>query len=347
MPTTTPRILVTHRVFPETKVILERAGSVIAPEQADAFSAAARLRHAQSATAMLAFMPDTVDDRFLSSAPDLRIVAAALKGYDNFDAPACARRGVWLTIVPDLLTDPAAELTIGLMIALARHVVAGDRHVRSGRYRGWRPSFYGRGLTGETAGFVGMGAIGRAIAKRLATFGMTLVYADPQRISQRDERHLRLVRVPLDRLLARADYVIIAAPLTGVTEHLFDRRRLARMKPGALLINPSRGSIVDEAAVASALAAGHLGGYAADAFEMEDWHRRDRPRVIPPTLRRHPNALFTPHLGSAVISARRAIERRAAENILDYFEGRPPRDAVAGPLGSTSPRALGGRRRAS
>ncbi len=347
MPTIPPRILVTHRVFPETKKILERAGSVVAPEHTDAFSAAARLRHAHSAMAMLAFMPDTVDERFLSRAPDLRIVAAALKGYDNFDAAACARRGVWLTIVPDLLTDPAAELTIGVMIALARHVVAGDRHVRSGRYRGWRPRFYGRGLSGETAGFVGMGAIGRAIAKRLAAFGMTLVYDDPQKISERDERHLRLVRMPLDGLLTRADYVIIAAPLTGVTEHLIDERRLARMKPGALLINPSRGSIVDEAAVASALIAGRLGGYAADAFEMEDWHRRDRPRAIHHALRRHPNTLFTPHLGSAVVSARRAIEQRAAANILDYFEGRPPRDAVASPLGSTSRRALGRRRHAS
>lgn len=341
--TAAPRILVTHRIFAETQAMLARAGRVLAPARAEAFPASTRDRHAQSAAAMLAFMPDRVDDAVLASAPHLRIIACALKGYDNFDAAACARRGVWLTIVPDLLTAPAAELTIGMMIALGRHVRAGDRGVRSGRYAGWRPIYYGRGLADETVGFVGMGAIGKAIAERLATFGSTLVYADPARLATTDERRLRLTRLPLGALLARSDYVVVAAPLSAATVHLLDARRLETMKHGALLINPSRGSIVDEAAVASSLASGRLGGYAADVFEMEDWHRDDRPRSIARALRSHPNTLFTPHLGSAVIRTRQAIERRAAQNILDYFERRTPRDAVAGP--AVSIRQQPGRRR--
>jgi phosphonate dehydrogenase len=336
--TTVPRILVTHRIFPETEALLARVGQVMAPHRAEAWPAAAVRRYARPASAMLAFMPDAVDDRFLARAPHLRIVAGALKGYDNFDVQACARRRVWLTIVPDLLTVPAAELTIGLMIALARRVMDGDRYVRSGRHRGWRPHFYGRGLAGETAGLVGMGAIGQAIAERLGAFGMRLVCADPRRMPARDRRHLRVERLPLDALLATADYVILGTPLSAQTEHLIDRARLGRMKPGALLINPSRGSIVDEGAVAAALESGRLGGYAADAFEMEDWRRPDRPREIPRVLRRHPRTLFTPHLGSAVVRARKAIERRAAENIIDCFEGRVPRDAVAGPASPARPR---------
>ena len=326
-----PEILVTHRVFPETAALLRRSGRVVVPARAAALSPAVRRRHARTAAALLAFMPDHVDERFLAGAPNLRIVAGALKGYDNVDAAACARRGVWLTIVPDLLTAPAAELTIGLMIALGRSVRAGDRLMRTGRYDGWRPRLYGRGLAGETVGLVGMGAIGAGVASRLGAFGATLLYADPVALSRAAEQRLRLTRLPLDRLLARAGYVVLAAPLTRQTHHLLDARRIARMRRGALLINPSRGSLVDEAAVAAALATGRLGGYAADAFEMEDLRRDDRPRAIVRALRAHPTTLFTPHLGSAVVAARRAIERRAAENILDCFAGRPPRDAVAGP----------------
>jgi phosphonate dehydrogenase len=325
-----PSILVTHRIFPETRAMLATVGDVVAPARGDAWSAAVVRRHAHGATAMLAFMPDMVDDRFLADAPNLRIIAGALKGYDNFDASACAKRGVWLTVVPDLLTIPTAELTIGLMIALARRIRDGDRYVRSGKYRGWRPRLYGRGLAAETAGLVGMGAIGRAIAERLTAFGMRLVYTDPRPVSECDSP-FRGERLPFDALLACADYVIVAAPLVDATVHLIDETRLAQMKPDAFLINPSRGSVVDEAAVAAALEADRLGGYAADAFEMEDWRRPDRPRTISKTLRHHPRTLFTPHLGSAVVAARHAIEQRAAANIIDYFEGRPPRDAVAGP----------------
>jgi phosphonate dehydrogenase len=335
MARTVPEILVTHRIFPDTRDVLARVGRVIAPLRGDALPVAAVRRHARSATAMMAFMPDLVDDAFLARAPRLRIVAGALKGYDNFDAAACARRGVCLTIVPDLLTVPAAELTVGLMIALARHVTDGDRYVRSGRYRGWRPRLYGRGLAGETAGLVGMGAIGRAVAERLAAFGMRLVFTDPNPSVRSDAPGVRVERLPLDALLAAADFVILGAPLVDSTTHLIDEARLARMKPGAFLINPSRGSLVDEKAVAASLDAGPLGGYAADAFEMEDWRRADRPRSIAAALRRHPRTLFTPHLGSAVVAARQAIERRAAENIVDCFEGRPPRDAIAGPRRAT------------
>lgn len=327
-----PVIVATHRILPQTRAALASLGTLIAPDDATEALPAERMRAAMAAAAaMLAFMPDRVDEAFLAAAPRLRLIAGALKGYDNFDAAACARHGVWLSIVPDLLTAPTAELAIGLMIGLGRHVRAGDAHVRSPDFRGWRPAFYGRGLAGETAGLIGFGAIGRAIAERLRPFGMTLLYCDTASVPDRVAAALGATPVPFPDLLARADYLIVAAPLLPGTRHLIGADALAQVRPGALLVNPARGSVVDEAAVAAALAEGRLGGYAADVFEMEDWHLPDRPRAIAPALLHHPATLFTPHLGSAVWQARQAIEARAAANIADLLAGRPPRDAVAGP----------------
>ncbi|HEX2944073.1 MAG TPA: NAD(P)-dependent oxidoreductase [Rhodopila sp.] len=325
-------IVATHRIFPESRTALTALGTLIAPEAgAEALTHAEMAAAMPRAAAMLAFMPDRVDDTFLATAPNLRIVAGALKGYDNFDVAACARRGVWLSIVPDLLTVPTAELAIGLLIGLGRHIRAGDAHVRSADFRGWRPAFYGRGLAGETAGLIGFGAIGRAIAARLRAFGMTLLCCDATPVPDAVTAEYGVTPLPFEAVLAKADYLIVAAPLLPGTHHLIGADALKHVKSGALLVNPARGSVVDEAAVAAALAAGQLGGYAADVFEMEDWHLPDRPRGIARELLDHPATLFTPHLGSAVWQARQAIEARAAANIADVLAGRPPRDAVASP----------------
>jgi phosphonate dehydrogenase len=322
------RILVTQRPFPETIELLRTAGTVVHPGKRATFTLRERLRHAARADAMLAFMPDHVDDRFLALCPRLRIIAAALKGYDNLDVRACRRRGVWLTIVRDELTVPTAELVIGSMIALARHVRAGDAHVRSPAFRGWRPQLYGRGLAGSRIGLVGFGAIGRAVAERLRAFGAALLYSDRRGAGTATERRLGLKRLTLPALLRRADVVVLGVPLTGATLHLIDERALRRMKPGAFLVNPARGSIVDERAVLRALESGRLGGYAADVFAFEDLARADRPLGIPRPLLAHPRTLFTPHLGSAVVDVRRQIELRAARNIVAALRGRRPPDAV-------------------
>lgn len=327
-----PLIVATHRIFPETTRKLGAFGALITPEFGQAALRPERVQSALAeADALLAFMPDRVDDAVLAASPNLRIVAAALKGWDNFDGGACARRGVWLSIVPDLLTVPAAELTIGLMIGLARNVRASDAHLRSGDFRGWRPEFYGRGLAGETAGFIGFGAIGQAVARRLRPFGIRMIYADPRSLPQAVEQELGVTRLPFDAVLAQADYLIVVVPLSPATRHMIGAEALSRIKPGALLINPARGSVVDEAAVVAALQSGCLGGYAADVFEMEDWLLPDRPRKIAPALLTHPATLFTPHIGSAVVRARQQIETCAADNIIDCLQGRTPRDAIYGP----------------
>jgi phosphonate dehydrogenase len=326
-------IVVSHRVFPETVAALAEIGNVRAPNPRQQFAKPQFSKLAKDADAFLAFMPDVVDDAWLLKAPKLRVVAAALKGHDNFDLAACTRRGVWVSNVPDLLTAPTSELTIGLTISLARKIRDGDSRIRKSRHSKWQPDLYGRGIFGSTVGLIGMGLIGTAIAERLQGFGATLLYFEKNVLQKDLETQLKLTRCALPELLARCDFLIVALPLTENTYHLLNDDALAGCKPGALLINPARGSVVDEAAVIRALEEGRLGGYAADVFECEDLSIPDRPKGIPSRLLKHPATLFTPHLGSAVESVRRDIELRAVANIADWACGRPPRDAVNQPDG--------------
>lgn len=290
-------------------------------------------RRTADADAILAFMTDRVDAAFLGRCPRLRIVACVLKGYDNFDVAACTSRGVWLSIVPDLLTAPTAELAVGLAIALGRKVLEGDDYVRSGRFRGWRPQLYGAGLDGSTVGIVGLGAVGKAIARRLTGFGARLLYNDPSPLPEPEAAALKVRFAAWQDLLAESDFLILAAPFTADSLHLVGPSALASIKPGCLLVNAGRGSVVDERAVAAALADGKLGGYAADVFEMEDWARSDRPRSIPQQLLMdRARTVFTPHLGSAVDRVRRDMAMAAARDVVDTLDGRRPANAVNRPL---------------
>jgi phosphonate dehydrogenase len=321
-----PKIVVTNKVFPGTLARLEEIGDVVANQREQPLTYEEVRSRAADADAVLAFMPDRIDAGFLAAAPRLRVVACALKGFDNFDLEAASRAGVWVSIVPDLLTNPTAELGVGLAIALARKIRDGDSYVRANRFDGWRPMLYGTGLDGSTVTIVGMGAVGRAIARRLSGFACKLIGIDPAARMPEGVQSM-----PLHDALSRSDYVFVAAPLTGPNRHLIGNDAVSVMRRGALLINVGRGSVVHEAVVARALENGALGGYAADVFEFEDWALPDRPRVIDPRLLAHPNALFTPHLGSAVASVRKEIELRAAENIVDVLSGRVPRDAINEP----------------
>jgi phosphonate dehydrogenase len=321
-----PRIVVTNWVHDEVLERLSAVGEVDANSIRVPWTGDEVLRRARSAEALLAFMPDCIDREFVAACPRLRVVACALKGFDNFDVDACTAAGVWISIVPDLLTEPTAELAVGLAIGLGRRIREGDRIVRSNAFEGWRPILYGAGLDGATVAIVGMGNVGRAIAKRLAGFGCGLIGVDPSA-----ELPPAVAATELHDALPIADFVFVAAPLTAGSRHLIGRSALAAMKPDALLVNVGRGSVVDETAVADALSAGRLGGYAADVFALEDWVLPDRPRAIDPRLLIHPRTLFTPHLGSAVDRVRLAIAMRAADNIADALAGRPPRDAINAP----------------
>jgi phosphonate dehydrogenase len=322
------RVVITHRVYPEVLELLGQACEVIANQTANSLTRDELLTRCRDADALLVFMPDNVDEDLLRQSPRLKIVAGAFKGYDNIDVAACTARAIWVSYVEDLLTAPTADLALGLLIALDRHLLAGHSYVRSGRHRGWRPELYGGGLSGRHVGIVGMGAVGRAVAHRLRGFDAKLLYTDPTPLSDADETELGAQSVPLETLLTRSTAVILTAPLTSDTHHLIDSEALRRLSAGALLVNVGRGSVVDEDAVADSLHAGYLGGYAADVFAFEDWSDQQRPQKISRALLAHDRTLFTPHLGSAVRDVRRRIETAAAQSILDVCAGKPPSTAV-------------------
>ncbi len=328
-----PKIVLTHWVHPETIDFLQTTANVIPNTTRETLPREELLSRAKDADALMVFMPDRIDAQFLDACPQLQIVGAALKGYDNFDIDACTKRGIWFSIVPDLLTIPTAELTIGLLLGLTRHLPEGDRRIRSGSFHGWRPELYGAGLTGRTLGIVGMGAVGRAITKRLSGFDMRLVYCDNVALTDDQEQAWGARRVSLNELLATSDFVVPMLPLTPQTLHLFNADTISKMQPGSYLVNACRGSVVDEHAVVEALRTGRLAGYAADVFEMEEWARPDRPDGIPRALLDNTaQTFFTPHLGSAVSEVRIEIERQAASNIIQALAGDRPVGAINNPI---------------
>lgn len=329
------RVVITHRVHSDVLDLLGQSCEVVPNQTLDRLSRAELLSRCRDADALLVFMPDHVDAELLQHSPGLRIVAGALKGYDNIDVAACTARGVWVSYVEELLTGATADLAIGLLIALDRHLLAGDGFVRSGQHRGWRPELYGGGLAGRPVGLVGMGTVGRAVARRLLAFDAQLSYTDPTPLPVADETALGAQSMPLENLLAASTAVVLTAPLDHQTRHLIGPPALERLPRGALLVNVGRGSVVDEDAVAESLASGHLGGYAADVFAFEDWSDRNRPRDIPATLLAQDRTVFTPHLGSAVRQVRRQIELAAAQSILDICAGKRPSVAanvIEGPV---------------
>jgi phosphonate dehydrogenase len=337
-----PKVVVTNPVFAETRALLEEHATVVINTAPEPWPYAEVRERCRDAAGILAFMTDRIDAPFLAACPKLRVIGAALKGFDNIDVQAATKAGVWLTIVPDLLTVPTAELAIGLMLSLGRNIVAGDLSIRTHGFHGWRAQLYGLGLAGATVGLVGFGLVGRAIAERLSGFQCRLLAYDQSASESAKKAWPQeawpqkawpdVIMVSFEEVMAESDYVVLALPLTERTQHIVNSETIARMKSGARLVNPARGSLVDEAAVADAIARGHLSGYAADVFECEDWARADRPTRIDPRLTASSApTVFTPHIGSGVTQVRREIELSAARSILDVLAGRTPRGAVNDP----------------
>jgi phosphonate dehydrogenase len=328
----TPTIVVTNPVFPETRALLEEHATVVVNAALEPWPYQEVRRRCRDAAGLLAFMNDRIDAAFLAACPGLRVIGAALKGFDNIDVEAATNAGVWLTIVPDLLTVPTAELAIGLMLSLGRNIVAGDRSIKQHGFGGWRAELYGAGLAGATVGIVGFGLVGRAIAERLVGFRCRLLAHDQSVSETLAKSWPDVTMTSLGDVVANSDYVVLALPLTAGTRHIINSETIAGMKAGARLVNPARGSLVDESAVADAIARGQLSGYAADAFECEDWAIADRPTRVDPRLTTSTApTVFTPHIGSGVTEVRREIELSAARSILDVLAGRIPSGAVNDP----------------
>jgi glyoxylate reductase len=276
---------------------------------------------ASGATAIVADTTVPVDGELLDAAgPQLRVVANFAVGYDNIDLEACRSRGVAVTNTPDVLTNATAELALALALAAARHLPSTERLLRSGGWDGWDPSAHrGLELTGATVGIVGLGRIGRRFGELLGGFGVELLYSSPT--PKEAARALGATRVGLEELLRRSDLVSLHAPATPEAHHLIDAGALKLIKPTAVLVNTSRGGLVDLAALAKALREDRLGAAGLDVFEGEP--------AVPTEILEAPRTALTPHIGSATFRARDGMARAAAENVIAVLEGREPPNRVA------------------
>jgi glyoxylate reductase len=273
-------------------------------------------REVAGADAVLTLLGDRVDDAFLDAAgPQLRCVANVAVGFDNVDLAAAARHGVIVTNTPGVLDDATADLTLALLLAAVRRLGEGERLIRAGRPWRWGMDFMlGSDLRGKRLGIVGLGNIGARVAERARAFGMTIAYCNRHEAAAAAQ--LAAERMELDQLLASADVVSLHCPLTEQTRHLIGARELALMKPTATLLNTARGPIVDEAALAAALAAGEIAAAGLDVYERE-------PEVEPALLGLE-NVVLAPHLGSATVETRTAMAELAARNAIAVAGGGEP-----------------------
>lgn len=262
-----------------------------------------------------------VDAEVIEAAGDrLRLIANFAVGYDNIDLTAASEAGVVVTNTPDVLTNATAELAAGLAFAAARGIPEHDRLLREGGWTGWDPGgFRGIELSGSTVGVVGLGRIGLRFAELMGGTAGRLVYSSRNRKPEEESR-LGLEWMELDELLACSDLVSIHLAATPDNHHLFSRGRIAGMKPGAVLVNTARGSLVDAEAVAEALESGQLGAVGLDVFEGEP--------EVPACLLDAPRAVLTPHIGSATFRARDEMARTVARNVIAVLDGEDPPNPV-------------------
>jgi glyoxylate reductase len=275
------------------------------------------VEEARGATILAPTYIDRVDGPLLDALPTVRHVASYGVGVNHIDLDACRARRVLVTNTPGVLTDATADHAVALLLAAARRVAEGDRLVRAGGWKAVDPAFMlGTEVTGKTLGIVGFGRIGQAVARRAAGFRMRVLYASPRPVEGFPEaRH-----VPLDALLAESDFVTLHTPLTPDTQNLLSRQRIARMKPGAIVVNTARGAVIDDAALAEALARGHLAAAGLDVF-------REEP-AVPAAYLGLDNVVLTPHLGSGTRETRAAMARLVLEDALRFAKGEPPRHPV-------------------
>lgn len=277
----------------------------------------------QRADVLSPTITDVIDADLISKAgPQLKMIANFGAGVDHIDIDAAVARGLIVTNTPGVLTEDTADLAMSLILAVSRRIVEGAQVMQEGRFEGWTPTWMtGRKLWGKRLGIVGMGRIGQALARRARAFGMQVHYHNRKPVSPMIAEELGATYWDdLDQMLARMDLISLNSPATKETHHLLSAERLALMRPDAILINTARGELIDEAALAEAVARRRIAGVGLDVFERE-------PKVHPGLLG-HPNVVLLPHLGSATIEARQDMGDRVIANIQTFANGHRPPDRV-------------------
>ena len=320
----TKRVYVT-RTLPDPGVgqLVDAGFTVFGNEDDRAVSRSELLEGVADADAVISMLTDRIDAELLDAAPGLRVIANYAVGFDNIDVAAARARGIEVTNTPGVLTEATADLAWALLLGAARNVGAGERMVRAGQWRGWAPTqLIGQPLGGRVLGIVGMGAIGRSVARRARGFGMSIVYFNRKRVPLEVEVELGVRYLPLDELLRTADFVSLHAPLNPESRHLIDAPALASMKPTAVLVNTGRGPLIDELALVDALRAGTIAAAGLDVYEHEP--------SLAAGLAELDNVVLAPHLGSASTEARAAMVQLCCDNIVAVLAGEPAVTPVPG-----------------
>ncbi len=272
---------------------------------------------------LLCLLTDRIDAEVMDRAPALKVISTLSVGFEHIDVAAATARGIYVGHTPGVLTEATADLAFTLLLSAARRIAEADSFLRKGAWQiSWSPSLLvGSAVWGKTLGIIGMGRIGKAVARRAQGFAMKVLYCDRVPLSPDEERHYGAERRDLETLLRESDFVTLHTPLTEETRQMIDEQRLRMMKPDAILVNTSRGGVIDEAALTRALQEGRIAGAGLDVFEKEPIDRSNPLIALP-------NVTLLPHIGSATREARARMSEMAAENIVAVLRGERPRNWI-------------------
>ena len=316
-----PRVFVTQPIAPGALARLREIASVkLNPDSSKIIARPKLIAAVKKCDILFCLLHDRIDRAVLAANRDLRAVCAMAITPDNIDVAEATRRRIPVTVVPPIVAEATADIHFGLMLAVARRMVDGDRMVRAGKFPGSQSNHLaGAYVHGKTIGLVGAGRIGQATARRARGFGMRILYWGPRRKPEA-ESALQMQHVTLDQLLTESDFVSLHPPLNAQTRHMISAREFALMKPTAYIINTARCAVIDEKALVRALKKKKIAGAGLDVFENEP--------SLPPALRKMRNVVLTPHLGSAVLEVRERMAGIVVDNIAALLDGRPPPNCV-------------------
>lgn len=288
------------------------------------------IRKIADCDALVTLLSDKIDEKILSSAPNLKIVANYAVGYNNIDISAAKKYKIMVTNTPGVLTNATAEIAFALLINLTRKITEADKFTRDGKFTGWDPLLLmGDELKGKTMGIIGLGRIGQDMASKCRAFGMNIIYHNRKPADKATENELRAKYCQFDELLQQSDVISIHTPLNQETFHLIDKAALEKMKHGVYIVNTSRGEVIHEDALVSALQSGKVKGAGLDVYEFE-------PKITN-ELFSMKNVVLLPHIGSATVETRNKMSEMVAGNVIAALEGKKPENLVPELEGSVFP----------